>query len=393
MKTALVDGRVLTADGWAERTVVVSGDRIMTIADPEEDVAADEYIGVNGALVLPGFIDVQVTGGGGVLFGENPSVAGIRRMAEAHARFGTTALLPTIISSDLPVIRDAIAAVEAAIEQGVPGVLGIHIEGPFLSPERKGIHDASKFRALDEEAFALLTSLRHGKTVVTLAPEKTTPECIHRLADAGVVVCAGHTNATYAETRDALAHGLRGFTHLFNAMSQISPREPGVVGAALEDENSWCGLIVDGRHVASAVLRIALRCKGAAGLMLVTDAMPSVGIPNKTFALQGRTMHVENGVCVGPDGTLAGSDLDMAGAVRNTVEQLGVDLATAVRMASETPAAFLGLRHELGRIAPGYRANFVIADDRSNKLDVVGVWIDGQPMFAAHEATRVPAQK
>jgi N-acetylglucosamine-6-phosphate deacetylase len=393
MRTALTNGRILTPDGLAEWDVLVSGDRISAMLKRGERIEADQHIDLDGAPVLPGFIDVQVNGGGGVLFGESPSVAGIRKMAKAHARYGTTGLLPTIISSDLHVIADAIAAVEAAIDEGVPGVLGIHIEGPFLSRERKGIHDASKFRALDDEAVALLTSMRRGKMLVTLAPEETTPERIAQLASAGVLVCAGHTNASYEQTRNALAHGLRGFTHLFNAMSQISPREPGVVGAALDDRNSWCGLIVDKRHVAAAVLRIALRCKGTDKLMLVTDAMPSVGHPEKTFVLQGATIHVENGVCVGPGGTLAGSDLDMAAAVRNTMEELDIDLSAAVHMASRTPAAFLGLEHELGRIAPGYRADFVIANNGANKLDVRSVWIGGRPVYGASDTAPAAMRK
>ena len=393
MRTALTNGRVLTPDGLAESDVLVSGDRIGAVLERGTRIEADRHIDLGGALLLPGFIDVQVNGGGGVLFGESPSVAGIQKMAEAHARFGTTGLLPTIISSDLHVIADAIAAVEAAIDEGVPGVLGIHVEGPFLSRERKGIHDASKFRTLDDEAFALLTSMRRGKTIVTLAPEETAPERIAQLAAAGVLVCAGHTNASYGQTREALAHGLRGFTHLFNAMSQISPREPGVVGAALDDPNSWCGLIVDKRHVAAPVLRIALRCKGADKLMLVTDAMPSVGNPEKTFALQGRTISVENGVCVGPDGTLAGSDLDMAAAVRNSIDELGIDLATAVHMASTTPAGFLGLERELGSIAPGYRADFVIANNGANKLDVLSVWIGGRPVYVASDTAPAVMRK
>lgn len=375
MATAFVNGRVLTETGLENKTVIVDGGRIAAIADATSPVPADERIDLQGNLLLPGFIDVQVNGGAGVLFGEAPSVSGIRTIAEAHAHFGTTGFLPTIISSDLHVIGEAIAAVEAAIAAGVPGVLGIHIEGPFLSRARKGIHDASKFRTLDDEAFALLTSMRRGKTLVTLAPEETTPECIEKLARAGIIVSAGHTDATYAQTRAALDRGLRGFTHLFNAMSQIAPREPGVVGAALEDENSWCGLIVDGRHVAPAAMRIALRCKGEARLMLVTDAMPSVGNPVKSFQLQGRAIRVDDGVCVGPDGTLAGSDLDMATAVRNTVRLLEVDVGIAVRMASRSPAAFLGLDGEMGRIALGYRANLVMADD---DLNVGRVWIDGK---------------
>jgi N-acetylglucosamine-6-phosphate deacetylase len=209
---------------------------------------------------------------------------------------------------------------------------------------------------------------------VTLAPEVVADGMIRRLTDAGVIVAAGHTNATYREIRTALANGLRGFTHLFNAMSQLTVREPGVVGAALEDCASWCGIIVDGRHVDSVALRLALRCKPLDRFMLVTDAMPTVGADAKSFSLQGRPISVEDGVCVDELGVLSGSDMDMSAAVRNATTQLGVGLADAARMASLHPAAFLRLDHELGRIAPGYRANLVAMDA---KLQVQRTWIDG----------------
>lgn len=374
MITALTNGRVLTERGVVERqTVLIESGRIRAIGG---DVPADAQIhDAGGALLLPGFIDTQVNGGGGVLFGDAPTVETLRRIGAAHARFGTTGFLPTLISGDFNLIRAAIAAVEAAMETGVPGVLGIHIEGPFLNAARKGIHDSSKFRALDDEAFALLTSARRGKTMVTLAPEQTTPETIARLAKAGVIVSAGHTDATYAQVHAALAHGLTGFTHLFNAMSPLRAREPGTVGAALDDAESYCGIIVDGKHVDPATLRIALHCKRADRLMLVTDAMPSVGAENKRFALQGRMIAVEDGVCVAPDGTLAGSDLDMASAVRNAMAMLGLDLAAAVDMATRTPAAFLGLSQETGMLRQGLRASLVCVDDA---IHVRETWIDGR---------------
>jgi N-acetylglucosamine-6-phosphate deacetylase len=256
----------------------------------------------------------------------------------------------------------------------VPGVLGIHIEGPFLNEDRKGVHDASKIRYLDEDAFRLLTRPTGGKTLLTLAPEKTTPRMIRALSEAGVVVSAGHSNATYAEVRAALENGLTGFTHLFNAMSPMTVREPGVVGAALDDQDSWCSIIVDGHHVDPVVLRLALRCKRRDRFVLVTDAMPSVGSEEKSFSLLGRKITVRDGVCVGEDGTLAGSNIDMATAVRNAVHLLHVGIADAVRMASSYPADFLGLSRKFGKIAPGYLANLVVADD---KLNVLETWIDG----------------
>ncbi len=379
MPTALINGRVLTNAGFVEgQAVLLEGNRIVAVVaanDPRCARASRRDLG--GNLLLPGFLDTQVNGGGGVLFSDEPNVDAVREIGRAHRRFGTTGFLPTLISADLEIVARAVAAVRGAIEAGVPGVLGIHIEGPFLNVVRKGVHDPAKIRGLDEGAIELLTSLRGGRTLLTLAPEMTTPDLIAKLSAAGVVVSAGHSNATYAQIGEALRNGLTGFTHLFNAMSQLTGREPGVVGAALDDPDSWCGIIVDGRHVNPTVLKIALRCKRHDRFMLVTDAMPSVGAAEKSFSLQGRMISVADGVLVDEDGTLAGSDVDMATTVRNAVELLDLPLAEAVRMASQYPAEFLGLGSELGRIAPGYRANLVLADEH---LNVIDTWIDGRTL-------------
>jgi N-acetylglucosamine-6-phosphate deacetylase len=378
MRVALLNGRVLQEDALVEgQCVLLEGARIAAILDADDPRcrSAQRY-DLGGGLLLPGFIDSQVNGGGGVLFNDEPNVAAIRAIGAAHRRFGTTGFLPTLISADLDVVARAIAAVRGAIQAGVPGVLGLHIEGPYLNVARKGVHDPAKLRELDASALGLLTSLREGRTLVTLAPEMTTPGIIAKLVAAGVVVSAGHTNATYAEIEPALRHGLTGFTHLFNAMSQLTGREPGAVGAALSDPNSWCGIIVDGVHTDPVVLRIALKCKPLERFMLVTDAMPSVGTHNGSFELQGRRITVKGYVCVDEDGTLAGSNIDMASSVRNAMSMLGLPLSAAVRMASQWPAEFLGLGKSCGRIAPGYRANLVLADEQ---LNVRETWIDGQP--------------
>jgi N-acetylglucosamine-6-phosphate deacetylase len=377
MPLALTNGRILTDAGIVEGKIVLLGNgRIEAVVDASTRRGpAVETYDLAGNTLLPGFIDTQVNGGGGVLFNDDPSVDSIVEIGRAHRRFGTTGFLPTLISDDLHVVSSAVHAVQTAIEIGVPGVLGIHIEGPFLNAERKGVHDETKLRWLDDDALGLLTSLKGGKTLVTLAPERTTPRIIRKLADTGVIISAGHTNATYAQIRTALDHGVTGFTHLFNAMSQLTGREPGAVGAALEDANSWCGIIVDGHHVHPAVLRVAIRSKRRDRFMLVTDAMPSVGAPSKSFNLQGRPISVADNMCVDEDGRLAGSDIDMATAVRNAPEMLGIDLAQSARMASEYPAQFLGLDRDVGRIAPGYRANLVLVD---SDVRVIETWIDGQ---------------
>jgi N-acetylglucosamine-6-phosphate deacetylase len=376
MDVALVNGRVMTDTGLAEGLAVrLSGDRIAAVG-PAAEVATDAQVhDLRGGLLLPGFIDIQVNGGGGVLFNDAPRVDAIAAIGRAHRRFGTTGFLPTLISDDLEVVAAGIAAVREAIAVGAPGVLGIHIEGPFLNPRRRGIHDAGKLRRIDDAALRLLTSLGAGRTLVTLAPETTSPHVIAQLTGAGVVVAAGHTNAAYATVRAALDAGLAGFTHLFNAMPPLASREPGVVGAALEDQDSFCSLIVDGHHVDPVTLRVALRCKPLDRFVLVTDAMPSVGTSDSVFRLQGRLIRVKGGMCVDEHGTLAGSDLDMASAVRNAVRLVGLELPQASRMASGNPAAYLGLSREVGRIAPGLRADLVQLDE---DLEVVDTWIAGR---------------
>jgi N-acetylglucosamine-6-phosphate deacetylase len=302
-------------------------------------------------------------------------VGGIAAIGAAHAAFGTTGFLPTLISDDMDRIAAALDAADAAIAAGVPGVLGVHIEGPFLNVARKGIHDAAKLRRLDEQALALLTRPRAGKVMLTLAPELCDPADIRRLADAGVIVSAGHSNADHATVVRALAAGLRGFTHLFNAMSPLLHRAPGVVGAALDDPDSWCGLIVDGVHVDPVALRIALRAKNPAKFMLVTDAMPNIGTTADSFMLQGKSINVAGGTLQDDDGTLAGADLDMAAAVRNAVRLIGVAPETASMMAAGAPAAFLSLSDRHGTLAPGQRADWVWLDA---DLHPRGTWIGGQ---------------
>jgi N-acetylglucosamine-6-phosphate deacetylase len=376
VRTALLNGRILAGERIVSGLVVLLADgRIEAVTDLDDarchDAAA---IDLEDQVLLPGFIDVQVNGGGGVLFNDDPSLESIRAIGAAHRRYGTTGFLPTLISDDLDTIGQAIAAVQSSLDARLPGALGIHIEGPFLNWARRGVHDPKHLRRLDNGVVSLLRSLRGGRTVLTLAPEMTTGDMIAQLAASGILLSAGHSDASYAQTAAAIEHGVRGFTHLFNAMAPLAPREPGIVGAALYDPSTWCGIIVDGHHVDPVMLKLALRCKRHDRFMLVTDAMPPVGSSAPSFILQGRTIHVVDGVCRDENGTLAGTGLDMATAVRNAVSLLGLSLAEAARMASEYPAAFLGLDNEIGRIAPGYRANLVLLDDG---LRVQRTWIEG----------------
>jgi N-acetylglucosamine-6-phosphate deacetylase len=332
---------------------------------PVEDLPA-------GAWLAPGFIDVQVNGGGDVLFNGDPRPDGIARIVAAHRRFGTTSLLPTLITDRPETLERAIAAVQAAMATQ-PGVLGIHVEGPFISPARPGVHDASAIRRPGPGDLDLLTTLRDGVTLVTLAPEEVPPGFIAELVRAGVRVSLGHSMASYEQTRAALAEGLTGFTHLFNAMRPLGSRDPGPIAAALETPGCWYGLIADGEHVHPAMLRLGLRGRGRP--MLVTDAMPPVGGTSESFTLYGETIFVRDGRCARADGTLAGAALDMASAVRNCVRLAGASLPEALHMASAAPADFLGLGDRLGRLKAGARADLVALDPGA--VRVLRTWVAG----------------
>jgi N-acetylglucosamine-6-phosphate deacetylase len=374
MSIALVGARIFDGAHMLDgRAVVIESGRILGLPREQDLGAGIERRRIDG-LLAPGFIDVQVNGGGGVLYNDVRSVDGIRTIAEAHRIYGTTGLLPTFITDTREAMGEAVEAMREALAARVPGVLGIHLEGPFINPERKGVHNPGFMRPMEDEDIAIMTSLREGRTLVTLAPERNSMEAIARLASAGVLICAGHTASDYETVMEATRHGLRGFTHLYNAMPPLAGRDPGPVGAALDSPDTWCGLIVDGHHVSDAALRIAIAAKGMERTMLVTDAMAVTGTDLESFELHDRTIYRKDGRLTTADGTLAGSDLDMASAVRNSVQRLSLALPDVLRMASLIPAQFLRLDHELGRIAPGYRADLVLLDE---SLQVRQTWING----------------
>jgi N-acetylglucosamine-6-phosphate deacetylase len=335
----------------------------------------------DGAWLAPGFIDVQVNGGGNVLFNDQPTVDGIRAIAAAHRRFGTTSLLPTLISDAPEKTNSALSAVSELVGRD-PSILGIHLEGPFLSPEKPGVHSLQYIRDPTPEDEQALMRPNAGVKVLTLAPERVPKGFIGRLTNAGFRISLGHSVATYEQAKAAMSEGLTGFTHLFNAMRPLASREPGPIAAAIESPSVWFGMVVDGEHVDPAMLRLALR--GEAAPMLVTDAMPPVGGTHAGFRLYGEPIKCEHGRCVRGDGALAGSSLDMASAVRNCVRILGVPLERALRFASVNPASFLGVDQSLGRLAPGYRADIVAIDPE--RIDVEAVWVAGVDQHAVNNA-------
>ncbi|MBG0802683.1 N-acetylglucosamine-6-phosphate deacetylase [Methylocystis sp. H4A] len=354
--------------------VVIEDTRIAALTRRSDlPTSIEVYNVAQGAWLAPGFIDIQVNGGGDVLFNADPTPAALAAIAQAHRKFGVTSLLPTLITDSDEAMAAALGAVSAVMAHE-PGILGVHLEGPFLSPEKPGVHRREFIRRPQPHHRQMLGAFREGVLLVTLAPEEA-PNCfIAELVAAGAKVSLGHSMATYEQTRAAMAEGLTGFTHLFNAMRPLSAREPGPVAAALESPDAYYGMIVDGEHVAPAMLGLAMR--GVGRPMLVSDAMPPVGGIKTEFDLLGARIMVRDGSCRTQEGALAGSSIEMASAVRNCVRLLGLPLERALRCASRHPAEFLGLGRSLGRLAPGYRADMAAFDPKD--ISVSAAWVAGE---------------
>ncbi len=384
MTATFLTGALLLADGaWLpQHGVLIEGGRIAALLPETAQPAATRVALPAGTLLSPGLIDVQVNGGGGHLFNDQPDQATARAIAAAHRRLGTTSILPTLIT-DTPQAMRAAATVRPE-----PGILGLHFEGPFLSQARPGVHRQDLIRAPDEADLAFLEALAgRTKTLLTIAPESVPRAQIARLAAAGIILSAGHSAASLECTNEALAAGLAGFTHLFNAMPPLAARAPGIAAAALTHPRSWCGVIADGIHVHPAMLALLLAAKPDRTL-LVSDAMPPTGTSATSFQLQGRLVHRAAGALRTADGTLAGADICLADAIRFCVRTLALPAARALTLATAASAAFLGLSASHGRIAPGQQADLLLLTEN---LDVLGTWLagawDGEPgLLAALEA-------
>lgn len=381
---AIVGARIFDGQAWHNRSALVVRDGIVERVEAASDVPAGlEVIELDGGLLAPGFVDLQVNGGGGVMLNDTPSVDVIRTICAANAPFGTTALLPTLITDTPEITAATVAAGVTAAHEKVPGFLGLHLEGPHLSLTRKGAHDPALIRPMSDADEAALIAARAKLPVLltTIAPESVDQARVARLAQADVVVSLGHTDTGYSTAQSFAGAGATMVTHLFNAMSQIGNREPGLVGAAIDTHAFYAGLIADGIHVHPAAMKIALKAKGGAGkIFLVTDAMATIGTDLKSFTLNGRLIKRESGSLRLEDGTLAGADLDMISAVRFMHETIGLELDEALRMASLYPAEAVGQDGRLGRLMMGSAANIVHLSDT---LDVRGVWIDGAQVFSA----------
>lgn len=367
---AVFDGRRLHPGA----AVTLRGGRVAGLGPPEAETGA-RVVKLDGGILAPGLIDLQVNGGGGAMLGDAASVDGIAAICAAHARLGATGILPTLITDTPEATGAVIAAGIAAARAGVPGFLGLHLEGPHLDPRRKGAHDARLIRPMGEGDLALyLDAARTLPTLmITLAPEAASADQIAALARAGVIVSLGHTDCSHDAARAALTAGARAATHLFNAMRPMGHREPGLVGAVLEG-GCFAGLIADGIHVAPPVLRIALAAKGA-GVFIISDAMAVAGTNLASFRLGGREITRHAGRLTLPDGTLAGADCDLPQGLR-TLVAAAIAPERALAMATSVPATCIGLS-DRGHLRPGARADLVHLDA---DLHLRQVWQGGAPL-------------
>lgn len=363
--------RLFDGQNFSDDQVLTITNGVISAIDQNTDNVDMQVSG----LVVPGFIDLQVNGGGGALFNDSPSVDKLKTIMAAHARFGTTAMMPTLITDKIEIMAQAADVMSEAITQKVPGILGIHFEGPHLSLAKKGTHSAELIRPISDAEWQILSRKDIGQVMVTLAPETVSTKDITRMVQLGIKICLGHTNADFTTAQNAVNAGATGFTHLFNAMSPLQGREPGVVGCALLNDNTQCGLIVDGHHVDYASCQLAIKTKPAGGVFLVTDAMPPVGTDMKEFPLYDRTVYVDNGKLTSTTGELAGSSLDMATAVKNTHLCLDVPLDESLRMASLYPAQYLYKDIIRGELKVGMQADMVVLNDQ---LTVLSTWIGGE---------------
>jgi N-acetylglucosamine-6-phosphate deacetylase len=379
---AISGARLFDGQHWHDdAALLVEFGHVAGIVGADAVPANAERVVLKGGMLVPGFIDLQVNGGGGVLFNNDPSLGAIRTICAAHAQFGTTALLPTLITDTVAVNIAAIAAGKAAAEQGVPGFIGLHLEGPHLSLARKGTHDGALIRPMDDADLARLIAARADlpNLLCTVAAETVTPAQITALSAAGIIVSVGHSDAEEGATGAAFDAGASMATHLFNAMSQLGNREPGVVGAVLTHDDVFAGLIADGIHVHPGAIQIALRAKSGTGrIFLVTDAMSQTGTDIRTLTLNGRIITRADGALRLADGTLAGADLDMIDAVEFMHSRIGLAFEEAVRMASLYPAQAMGIEAEYGHLQPGAVASFVhLSDERK----VRATWIAGNEVW------------
>ena len=380
MKRALLGSQIFCGERFYDHhALLIDGNSIIEIVDENNIPKAFNKIELNQGILAPGFIDLQVNGGGGILFNNRPTKESLNTIINAHQFFGTTSIMPTVISDSIKVLTKCTRAIAQEIKKN-SGLLGIHIEGPFFSLKYRGVHQKKYISKLSSEYLELFSNLKEYPVILTLAPECISLKDLNHLASLGIKIMAGHTDASYDELEQAAKNNLNGFTHLFNAMSQMSAREPGAVGAALDFDNLYASIIVDLHHVHHSLIELAYQKKPIGKLFFISDSMATINHGEPTFELYDEIVSEQNGRITNAEGKLAGSSITQIDAVKNACQQCNIPLAHALSMASRYPAEFLGVEYYLGSLKPGYRADLV---HFNSNFEVNNVWASGEQIKQA----------
>ena len=375
MKQALLGSQIFCGERfYDDHALLVEGKSIVDIVDKNNTPDNFNKIELDQGILAPGFIDLQVNGGGGVLFNNSPNKESLNTIIKAHQFFGTTSIMPTVISDSLEVLEQCIKTVTEEIKNN-SSLLGIHIEGPFFNTKYRGVHQKQYISTINSDYLNLFESLKGFPVMLTLAPECISSQQLKHLTSLGIKTLAGHSDATYDELDDAIKNGLDGFTHLFNAMGQISAREPGVVGSALHFENTFASIIVDLHHVHPSLIQLAYQLKPKGKLFFISDSMATINHGKPSFELYDEVVNESDGRLVNSEGKLAGSSITQIDAVKNVYQKCNIPLNQALAMASRYPAEYLGIENHLGSLKPGYRADLVHFD---SNFKVHNVWVSGK---------------
>ena len=374
MKRALLGSQIFCGERFYDHhALLIDGNSIIEIVDENNIPKAFNKIELNQGILAPGFIDLQVNGGGGILFNNRPTKESLNTIINAHQFFGTTSIMPTVISDSIKVLTKCTRAVAQEIKKN-SGLLGIHIEGPFFSLKYRGVHQKKYISKLSSEYLELFSNLKEFPVILTLAPECISIKDLNHLASLGLKIMAGHTDASYDELEQAAKNNLNGFTHLFNAMSQMSARKPGAVGAALDFDNLYASIIVDLHHVHHSLIKLAYQKKPIGKLFFISDSMATINHGEPTFELYDEVVSEQNGRITNAEGKLAGSSITQIDAVKNAYQKCNIPLDHALAMASRYPAKFIGVDQYLGSLKPNYRADLVHFD---SNFKVNNVWTSG----------------
>ena len=375
MKQALLGSQIFCGERfYDDHALLLDGKSIVDIVHKNNIPDNFNKIELDQGILAPGFIDLQVNGGGGVLFNNSPNKESLNTIIKAHQFFGTTSIMPTVISDSLEVLEQCIKTVTEEIKNN-SSLLGIHIEGPFFNTKYRGVHQKQYISTINSDYLNLFESLRGFPVMLTLAPECISSQQLKHLTSLGIKTLAGHSDATYDELDDAINNGLDGFTHLFNAMGQISAREPGVVGSALHFENTFASIIVDLHHVHPSLIQLAYQLKPKGKLFFISDSMATINHGKPSFELYDEVVNESDGRLVNSEGKLAGSSITQIDAVKNAYQKCNIPLNQALAMASRYPAEYLGIANHWGSLKPGYRADLVHFD---SNFKVHNAWVSGK---------------